>query len=132
MARGSTPPPESIETEALDREIGARLRNIRNLRGLTQAELGHVLGVSLQQVHKYECGASRISTSALILLARALDVPLCALLGEEDKTASCNIDWKLLSADGAHLLLQAVNQIGSPEDRRLVLELARELAYRRR
>lgn len=126
MSSGHAAPLGLNEADALDREIGARLRRARTERGLTQADLGRIVGVSFRQIHKYECGANRISASALILLERALDVSPGALFGDETARAA-TIDRSLLSADGARSLLQAVNQI-SPQDRRKVLDLARELA----
>ena len=126
MISASAPSPDTQANE-LDREIGARLRHIRNVRGLTQEDLGKVVGVSFQQIQKYERGTNRISSSTLVLLARALDVSPGELLGEGERAPA--IDWELLSEDG-HMFLQAVSQIGDPQKRRVVLELARQLADR--
>lgn len=60
----------------IDRAIGRNIRFHRILRGLTQAELGIALGVSYQQVQKYEQGASAIAVSRLADIARVLGVPL--------------------------------------------------------
>lgn len=114
------------EAEALDRDIGARLRHARTVRGLTQADLGQVIGVSFQQIQKYESGTNRISVSALILLARALEVSPGELLGE-GRASVGPADWTLLLEDGAHALLQTVGQM-PPQGRRTVLHLARALA----
>lgn len=51
----------------LDRAIGEKLRAARKLRGVTQQQLADHLGVTHQQVQKYEDGANRISASALVL-----------------------------------------------------------------
>jgi transcriptional regulator with XRE-family HTH domain len=126
---GDIDPSRQSEMDALDREIGARLRHVRNLRGLTQTDLGKVVDVSFQQIQKYERGTNRISTSALILLARALEVSPGELLVQETSSAP-QIDWDLLSEDGAHTFLQVVNQISSAQDRRIIILLARELAAR--
>lgn len=117
---------DGSEADTLDREIGARLRHARTLRGLTQGDLGRVIDVSFQQIQKYESGANRISVSTLILLARALDVSAGELLGEGRADAR-RVDWTLLSEDGAHALLQTVSQM-APQARRTVLLLARALA----
>lgn len=127
MTSALAPSPEAQANE-LDREIGARLRHIRNVRGLTQEDIGKVVGVSFQQIQKYERGTNRISSSTLILLARALDVSPADLLGEGVRAPV--IDWELLSEDG-HQFLQVVNQIGDPQKRRVVLDLARQLADRK-
>ncbi len=60
----------------VDVHVGARLRQHRTLLGMTQTDLGDALGMSFQQVQKYERGANRISASRLFDLARVLDVPI--------------------------------------------------------
>lgn len=60
--------------------MGARIRKFRELSGLSQTELGEKLGVSYQQVQKYERGVSRLSVETLLRLARALDQPVGAFL----------------------------------------------------
>lgn len=68
----------------IDREIGSRIRHARKAKGLSQSQLGEVLNVSFQQVQKYERGTNRVSSSALVLVARALDTTPAALLGNLD------------------------------------------------
>ena len=60
----------------MDAHVGRRVRLRRKLLGLTQAELGRALGVTLQQVLKYERGLNRIGASRLYDLGQALDVPV--------------------------------------------------------
>ncbi len=60
----------------VDVHVGARLRVRRTLLGMTQTKLGDQLGVSFQQMQKYEKGTNRISSSRLYDLARVLDVPI--------------------------------------------------------
>ena len=60
----------------IDVHVGARLRQRRTLMGMSQTNLGDVLGVSFQQVQKYENGANRISASRLFDLSRVFDVPI--------------------------------------------------------
>src|ERR1700761_3993219 len=59
-----------------DVEIGRRLRVQRLNRGLGQVALGDAVGVSFQQVQKYENGTNRISAGKLIQIARVLEIPL--------------------------------------------------------
>ena len=59
-----------------DQKIGDEVRTRRLLVGMTQEKLGVALGVSFQQVQKYEKGANRISASRLRQIASALDVPV--------------------------------------------------------
>ncbi len=60
----------------IDVHVGARLRQRRTLLGMTQTTLGGSLGVSFQQMQKYENGVNRISASRLFALSRVLDVPI--------------------------------------------------------
>ena len=62
------------KADALDQKIGDQVRARRLLVGLTQEKLGDALGVSFQQVQKYEKGANRISASRLRQIAGALGV----------------------------------------------------------
>ena len=60
----------------VDVHVGARLRQRRTLLGMTQTNLSDAIGVSFQQMQKYENGANRISASRLFDLSRILDVPI--------------------------------------------------------
>lgn len=60
--------------QAADRHVGARMRERRNMLGLTQQQIADHLGVSLQQTHKYEMGINCITAGRLYLIAQALDV----------------------------------------------------------
>ena len=60
----------------VDVHVGARVRLRRTLLGMTQSKLGDALGLTFQQVQKYEKGANRIGSSRLYDLSRVLDVPI--------------------------------------------------------
>ncbi len=60
----------------VDVHVGARLRQRRTLLGMTQTKVGVAIGVSFQQMQKYERGANRISSSRLYDLSGMLDVPI--------------------------------------------------------
>lgn len=57
-----------------DVHVGKRLREVRILRSLTQTQLGEQLGISFQQVQKYEKGTNRIGSSRLWDMCKVLDV----------------------------------------------------------
>ena len=59
----------------VDVHVGARLRRRRTLLGMNQTKLGDAIGLTYQQVQKYENGANRISASRLFDLSRLFDVP---------------------------------------------------------
>ncbi len=60
----------------VDVHVGARLRVRRTLLGMSQTTLGDAVGLTFQQMQKYENGANRISASRLFALTRVLDVPI--------------------------------------------------------
>lgn len=60
----------------IDIHVGSRLRMRRTLLGLSQERLGEAVGITFQQLQKYERGANRISASRLFHLAQVLDVPI--------------------------------------------------------
>ncbi len=60
----------------VDVHVGARLRQRRTLLGMSQTKLGGAIGVSFQQMQKYERGANRIGSGRLFALSRLLDVPV--------------------------------------------------------
>jgi transcriptional regulator with XRE-family HTH domain len=111
------------EAAALAREIGARLRYARKARGMSQSALGAAIGVSFQQVQKYELGTNRLSASALVLVARVLNVSPRELLGI-DAPASEPAQWDLSALVGAEALLRSYNDISSPKLRRTLRRLA--------
>ncbi|MFK4259328.1 helix-turn-helix domain-containing protein [Agrobacterium tumefaciens] len=61
---------------AIDVEVGARIKLKRKLIGMSQQSLAGKLGVTFQQVQKYDKGANRVGASRLSQIATALDVPM--------------------------------------------------------
>ena len=66
----------TARSKKADPYIGAQIRAARLERGMSQAALGDALGVSFQQIQKYEKGANRISAGCLFELAEFLEKPL--------------------------------------------------------
>ena len=60
----------------IDVHVGARIRLRRTLLGLSQERLGELIGLTFQQVQKYERGSNRVGASRLYDLSRVLDVPM--------------------------------------------------------
>src|SRR5215469_5100458 len=68
----------------VDVHVGSRVRLRRNMLGLSQEKLGEAIGLTFQQVQKYERGANRIGASRLLELSRVLDVPVSFFYDETD------------------------------------------------
>ncbi len=73
---GSDRPDREHRPSPIDVHVGGRVRLRRTLMGLSQERLGEALGLTFQQVQKYERGVNRIGASRLFDLARVLDVPI--------------------------------------------------------
>lgn len=77
MAGSSKPKGATNRISTLyDREIGKQIRHLRMAADISQSELGRVLGVSFQQVQKYESGTNRLSAGALFQVATLFGVPI--------------------------------------------------------
>lgn len=68
--------------DPVDIHVGSRVRLRRTLLGMSQEKLGKALGLTFQQVQKYERGANRIGSSRLFQLSRILDVPVSFFFDE--------------------------------------------------
>ncbi|MBF0561590.1 MAG: helix-turn-helix domain-containing protein [Alphaproteobacteria bacterium] len=67
----------------IDASVGQRIREFRILRGLTQQGLAKAIGLTFQQVQKYERGGNRIGAGRLVQIAQVLDLPVSALFDVE-------------------------------------------------
>lgn len=119
-------PGQAVQTELF---IGARLRTRRRQLGLSQSDLAQRLGVSFQQVQKYERGANRVAASTLLIAARVLNTSVGWLVGEEASGREDDEDvFRALARPGALEMLQAFNAIGDVRARVALLSLAREIS----
>jgi transcriptional regulator with XRE-family HTH domain len=80
----------------VDVHVGARVRLRRTLLGMSQEKLGDAIGLTFQQVQKYERGANRIGSSRLFDLSRVLDVPVGFFFDEmpTDVAANSPAQWR--------------------------------------
>lgn len=84
--RGGRP---KIDTPSpVDVHVGSRVRLRRTLLGMSQEKLGSAIGLTFQQVQKYERGANRIGASRLFDLSRVLDVPVAFFFDEMPPASS--------------------------------------------
>ncbi len=125
--RGPTP---------IDRHVGARVRLRRQLLNMSQEKLGEELGVTFQQVQKYERGANRIGAGRLYSLSRVLDVPVSFFFEGAAPEAGHGVgegeqapifEDVMQTADGV-ALAQSFARISDPRVRKRILELVRTLA----
>jgi len=119
----------SRKTDAYDREVGLRVRSLRLSRRMSQSDLGNRLGITFQQVQKYENGANRIGAGRLQRIAEILDVPVAALFGASRREGRAGVDpFAGLRTPGAVQLLEAYGRIGDRMIRRAFLRFAEQVA----
>jgi|ERR1043166_8888291 transcriptional regulator with XRE-family HTH domain len=106
MAKKSAKSPSPIDVT-----VGWNVRIWRMTRGLTQAQLAHRLGVTFQQVQKYEVGANRIGTGRLVKLAAILDVPIARLFEGTNAAEPSRSLLALISDRRSFRLAQAFSAI---------------------
>jgi transcriptional regulator with XRE-family HTH domain len=125
----------------IDVHVGSRVRLQRMLLGVSQERLGERLGLTFQQIQKYEKGVNRIGASRLFDLAQVLGVPIQffyddapaqerhapAAAGMGERTADGYIFDFLNTREGLELN-KAFARISDPKSRRAILDLVRKLA----
>jgi transcriptional regulator with XRE-family HTH domain len=115
----------------IDRYVGNRLRSRRKMAGLSQGALGEALGVTFQQVQKYENGTNRISASRLQHISQILRVPPPFFFegapGGVDSTAGppSYVNEFLATSDGV-ALVKAFRRIKNVKLRRLIVSLVED------
>ena len=116
--------------DPIDVAVGHRIRVRRKWLGISQSTLAEHLGVSFQQVQKYERGANRVSASMLVRIARTLDTSVAELVGEtEDAARPADPSlFEKLAIPGAVELVATYAAVESPALRSAILELARTLS----
>lgn len=114
----------------VDIEVGARVRSYREAAGLSQHDLSRLIGLSFQQIQKYERGQNRISVSRLVQIAEQLGTSGAVLLGETAGPRSAD-PKTLLEVPGALELLSAYQGIRNAAHRQGLLAMARALDARK-
>jgi transcriptional regulator with XRE-family HTH domain len=118
--------------DPIDVAVGARIRIRRRWLGFSQTQLATALGITFQQVQKYERGANRVSASMLVKIASKLETSVAALVGEDGQQPVEAIIYAQLATPGATELLAAFAQIGDGEARRALLTIAEGLVPQRK
>lgn len=111
----------------IDIQVGARIRTFREAAGISQHHLGKDVGITFQQVQKYETGANRVSASKLYLIARRLGVSIAEIIGEVEDGERATV-VEALTVARTHELLAAWSQIESSQKRALLIDVARTFA----
>lgn len=123
-----------VESRSIDRHIGARLRARRLTVGMSQEKLGGLLGITFQQIQKYEKGLNRVSSGRLLRIADVLGVnysyflagaPEAEAMTGEGRAAQQRIGDFIGSKEGVSIIA-AWTKI-TPAQRRIMAELIQSL-----
>ena len=121
------------QADTVDTHVGQRIRDKRNERGMSQTEVANALGVTFQQVQKYERGTNRVGASRLFDLSRILSVPVQYFfedlenqptpIEEEDDNVI-----RLMKSDTVELV-EAYYKVENPQVRRQILSTIRSISF---
>ena len=128
----------------IDIHVGGRVRLRRTLLGMSQEKLGESLGLTFQQIQKYERGANRVGASRLFELSRILDVPVSFFfddMPEKLRTGEGRISYGMTDQPQASLepdpltrretleLVRAYYRITDAQVRKRLFELTKSLGH---
>jgi len=122
----------------VDRHVGGRLRMRRMMLPMSQEKLGGALGLTFQQIQKYEKGTNRIGASRLQQISQILQVPVSFFFegapnvnarshGVQDAPSPAYVSDFLATSEGM-ALTKAFTRIKSPRLRRRIVDLVEEIA----
>jgi transcriptional regulator with XRE-family HTH domain len=118
----------------IDRHVGARIRMQRIVRGMSQTKMGNAVGVTFQQVQKYEKGVNRVGASRLQQIASVLKVPPDFFFDGASAKAVTNASMEttltegfISSRDGV-ALSKAFTKISDQKMRRSIVSLVEQIA----
>ena len=118
--------------DSRDMEVGRRIRAQRLVRGLSQTDLGKSLGITFQQVQKYEKGANRVGAGRLTRIAEVLNVPVSFFFSNLELGPGPGRDASealgFLETAGAVRLVKAYADINDVDVRRALVDLAESIA----
>lgn len=120
---------EARATTNIDKVIGHNIRIRRRSRGYSQMELAELLGITSQQVQKYERGANRVASSRLWEIAKLFEVPVQSFfIGLDRYTLSRQVSpLALIAKNDALRFLEAFAKVTNASLRRALVRLLEEI-----
>ena len=122
--------------DATDTSVGEKIRSQRLLRNLSQTELGKKVGITFQQIQKYEKGVNRVGAGRLQRIAEVLDVPVSFFFegarGRSPEADNINEGLEFLDTAAAVRVVRAFAAIKDQKMRQTIVTLLEELAEQQR
>ena len=115
--------------DPLDIEVGQRVRTFRLHKGLSQEKLADQLGITFQQVQKYEKGTNRIGAGRLQRIANVLGIPVSDFFTSHKQGGAAPAElFRLLDKAAALRLLRAYSRIRQPKVQQAIMRLVESIA----
>lgn len=113
-----------------DKFVGQRVRMARLMKGMSQEKLGDAIGLTFQQVQKYEKGTNRIGSSRMKQIAEAIDQPISYFFDEKQNghAAEADLVTRFVTSPGGMKLAESFLAIKNNAGRHAVANVARALA----
>ena len=123
----------SKKPDLIDVEVGQRIRILRLAAGLSQSELAERIGVTFQQVQKYEKGMNRVGAGRLTKIARVLNVPIGSFFDGREEIQQVELQGfesplAAMAQPYAYRLLRAYAAISDPDLRQTIVEFVERTA----
>jgi transcriptional regulator with XRE-family HTH domain len=119
--------PEKVDP--IDSLVGARIRLLRRQRKMSQTELGKAIGVTFQQIQKYELGKNRVGAGRLHLVATALKVPVAELFDGAAESDAVLVKTRTVAFDPQALrIAEAFARISDKSLRSSLVDLVEAMA----
>ncbi len=103
--------PGSRSPTAIDQMVGERIRELRVAQNMTLSELGSELGISHQQLQKYETGTNRLSAGMLASVAQTLRIPIAELFDDPNAPGLDKRDPVAMARARCHMLIDRTQSV---------------------
>lgn len=119
---------QPLSPQFINQKIGNNLRIWRQIKGMSQYDLSQTLGISFQQIQKYETGSNRIAASRLWQCAQTLELPIQSFYAELDSAAFTADNEKAAQQTGHYTCMLAhLHQLNNPRITQSLTALLRQL-----
>jgi transcriptional regulator with XRE-family HTH domain len=118
------------QPDTVDIDVGQRIKLQRQARRMSQENLGDALGVTFQQIQKYEKGVNRVGAGRLTKIADALNVPVSAFFGStgtHGQEGATIMPLEHLTVPGAQRLVEAYARIQRSDLRQAIVKLVEKM-----
>jgi transcriptional regulator with XRE-family HTH domain len=121
---------------SVDHHVGATIRTRRKALGISQTKLAVRVGLTFQQIQKYECGTNRVSASTLYEIAKALSAPVAEFFDGlpvtgKQPSRQTRVLTRFAAAKEGLMIAEAFPRIDDKGQRRAIVALIRTMAERR-